>query len=194
MRENTAFFLGKRSKSLENQLKEFGFSSVIFVKELRELKDFRNLKEKDYDACLVRTKNSDFFRRITDKAVSKFKKILVFGLSDQINREALENKKVFALVSPEHGRIKDLLYQRDSGLNHVLCKIAFRNKKRIIFNFAEVLNKTEKEQASLLGRMSQNLLLCKKDKVDYLFTIISSSVKDFTNFKKLESFERVLKN
>ena len=52
------------------------------------------------------------------------KKIAVLGRSGDFNRRALETLKIDYLVSPELGERKDTLKHRDSGLNHVLAKIA----------------------------------------------------------------------
>ncbi|MFC1768430.1 RNase P subunit p30 family protein, partial [Nanoarchaeota archaeon] len=50
------------------------------------------------------------------------------------------------------------------GLNHILCDIARQNKKIIIFNFSSLFS--EKNRGVVKGRMSQNIKLCRKYKVD----------------------------
>ncbi|MEM4641242.1 MAG: hypothetical protein QXW65_01870, partial [Candidatus Pacearchaeota archaeon] len=43
-----------------------------------------------------------------------------------------------------------------------------------------------------LGRMAQNLRLCKKYRIDYIFANFSSDPEKILNFKQLKIFERIL--
>lgn len=186
------FFVGKRNREIEEIAKEKGFK-ILFVKELSKLQDFYDLKKDQelYDACLIKTKSLEFLRKFIDKASNYFQFILVLGTSDEVNRVALEHKKVFALVAPEFSRANDFLYQRNSGLNHVLCKIAKEKNKLIVFRFSDIQG-TETQKALLLGRMAQNLKLCKKYHVNYLFSNFSSDISKILDFKQLKLFEKIL--
>lgn len=118
--------------------------------------------------------------------VSKAKNLVVVeGGSDIINRAVLEDKRVDILLSPEKNRKNDLLYVRDSGLNHVLCKLAHKNKIAIGFNFSDVIKSKEREV--LIGRMMQNIKLCRKYKVDMVFDCF-----DKCKVKNLSCFARIL--
>lgn len=91
--------------------------------------------------------------------------IIVRGRDDEFNRKILENKKVNVLLSPEHGGRKDKLKQGDSGLNHVLCRIARQNSIAIGIDFQEILSKQEEGEKQLAGhlrRIMQNIRLCRK--------------------------------
>lgn len=88
---------------------------------------------------------------------------IVEGFSEEKNRRTVENKQVDMLVAPERAGKKDRLNQRDSGLNDVLCKLAKENDVAIGFSFSDVLN--SKYRAILIGRMMQNVRLCRKYKV-----------------------------
>lgn len=62
---------------------------------------------------------------------------------------------------------KDFIHQRRGGLNHVLlaeCKI---KKISILTSYTELEQATTQRKAQLLGRMSQNKMLCTKKGVDY---------------------------
>lgn len=191
--ENIDFFLGKRNKQIEAIAKEKGFSRMFFVREISKIEDFNsfNKEQEFYDACLIREKNLGLLRKFIDKAKNYFTHVLVLGVSDEVNRAALEHKKVFALVAPEYQRTYDFLYQRNSGLNHVLCKIAKKNNKPIVFRFSDVQGR-EEQKALVLGRMAQNLRLCKKYSIDYIFANFSSDPEKILNFKQLKIFERIL--
>jgi len=66
-------------------------------------------------------------------------------------------------MSPEKVRGKDFMHYRDSGLNQVLCKLAKKNNVGIGFNFNDVLNSDDRK--NILGKMMQNVRLCRKFKV-----------------------------
>ncbi|MEM3405353.1 MAG: hypothetical protein QW117_00015 [Candidatus Pacearchaeota archaeon] len=94
------------------------------------------------------------------------KKIIVLGKDIEFNRKILENKKVNMLIL-NHKQKKDTLRQRDSSLNHILCKIAKKNNVIIAFDFSELERTDKKEKAILLSRWIQNIKLCKKYKVKF---------------------------
>lgn len=81
------------------------------------------------------------------------------------NRIAVETKKIDILLSPEKGVKKDSLHHRNSGLNHVVCKLAQKNSIAIGFNFNDVLISNGLKRAGILGRMMQNVKLCRKYKL-----------------------------
>ena len=85
---------------------------------------------------------------------------IVIGGDDNKNRKAVENKNIDILLSPEKTRKQDFMHYRDSGLNQVLCKLAYKNKVAIGFNFDDVLD--SRDRASVLGKMMQNVKLCRK--------------------------------
>ncbi len=88
---------------------------------------------------------------------------IVIGGDDKKNRKAVEDKNVDILLSPEKTRNKDFMHYRDSGLNQVLCKLANKNDVAIGFNFNDVLNSIDRK--SILGKVMQNVRLCRKYKV-----------------------------
>ena len=188
------FFLGKKDKKIEETAKKLGFERILFVKQIEKPEYFNKLeKEKNkrqFDACLIKTKNLEIMRKFIDKAYNFFEYILVLGTSDEINRSSLEHKKVFALVAPEFSRGKDFLYQRNAGLNHVLCKLARANKKSIIFRFSDI---TEAQNKSLiLGKIAQSIKICKKYGTNYLFINFCSHPKEMMHEKELKILEKLL--
>ena len=114
-------------------------------------------------------------RNIIQKAESP---VIIQGGDEKINRLALENKKVDILLSPEKNNKKDSLFFRNSGLNQVLCKLAKKNDISIGFNFSDLLNTESKERTKILGRMFQNARLCKKYKVNMVFTTLAKNKND----------------
>ncbi len=181
-------FLGEESKGIQEKSKKLGFSEVLFVKPIIVMKDFDKLEK--YDCCLIKTDNIEMLRRMIDKSASFSKKIIVLGTTNEINRLALENKKVFALLDSGYGRKKDFLDSRDSGLNQVLCKIAKQGNKKILVS----LDSLRDEKS--LGRTLQNFRLCKKfgTEIQMVNLCFFGSSDEMKSAFELKEVERVLKS
>ena len=184
----TDFFIGKRKKEIIKEAEKLGFEQVYFVKIVSKPEEIKREEKKSYDCVLLKTNSEDELRKMIDRAFSFSYKVLVLGTTDKVNRIALENKKVFALVSPEYERKNDYLDYRNSGLNHVLCKIATSNNKRIILSFKELLGKKKKEQALIIGRMIQNIKLCRKYKTSLKIASFASNINELRSIFDLRSF------
>ena len=79
-------------------------------------------------------------------------------------RHAIEKSpvKIFYNLEVHHDRAG--LHQRKSGFNHVLAALAHEKEKIIAFNFNTILRTTGTQRSVLLGRMRQNVMLCRKYK------------------------------
>ena len=112
---------------------------------------------------LVTSQNLNEIRKQAELNSKKAIETSVQGRDIEFNRKVLEMKNINMLIL-SHKNKKDKLKQRDSGLNHVLCKIP--KEKNIIFliDFSEILNSERIEKAKILGRAIQNIKLIKKYK------------------------------
>lgn len=90
------------------------------------------------------------------------KKLAVLGRDSVFNRRVLETLKLDYLISPEVGDKKDTLKQRDSGLNHVLAKIAKEKNVGIVIDFKDIQKLKGKGKALRLARVIQNIKICRK--------------------------------
>ena len=99
---------------------------------------------------------------------------IALGGDDKKNRAIVENKEVDIFLSPEKSRKKDFMFYRDSGLNQVLLNLAYKNKIAIGFNFHDVLISDDRK--SILGKMMQNVRLCRKYHVSMV--IISGATNE----------------
>jgi len=105
---------------------------------------------------------------------NKNKEIVFSGKDDDLNRKILEKESISTLLLNQKGR-KDRMKQRDSGFNQVLAKIAKKKNVSIGINFDEIMASKGKNKAEILGRINQNVQLCKKNKLNMKF--ISSKSK-----------------
>ncbi len=96
----------------------------------------------------------------------KEKQIIVNAQNDDFNRKILEYGKfnVLLLSSSFLLKKKDKLKHLDSGFNHVLGKIATKNKISIGFDLNELRSKNKKEKAIILSKIIQNIKICRKTK------------------------------
>lgn len=95
---------------------------------------------------------------------TKDKPIIVQAQDDNFNRKLLEFGKFDILLSIEQGDRKNKLRQIDSGLNHVLAKIATKNNISLGINLREIRNLSKSEKAKRLSKLIQNIKICKKFK------------------------------
>ncbi len=137
--------------NLENFGKKLGYSKVIKTRviQINDKKDLRFLINK------------------------KENPLIVYG--SKFNREVLSLKNLDILLSPEKGVKEDFLNARNSGLNQVLLGLARKNSTAIGINFNEILKLRGVERAKLLGRISQNIMLCRKYKVKIILGSFASN-------------------
>ncbi|MFH1456285.1 MAG: RNase P subunit p30 family protein [archaeon] len=94
--------------------------------------------------------------------------VVIFeGSTNEINRQAMETGRVDILLSPEKHCHKDFMHHRNSGLNQVLCNIANKKKTAIGISLNDLLYLENRGQR--MGRIMQNVKLCKKYKVKLVF-------------------------
>ncbi len=118
--------------------------------------------------------------------------VIVLGGDENINRLAVENRKVNILLSPERNDRKDSLFIRRSGLNQVLCKLAAKNNVSLGFDFSSVLKSSGKKRSRIIGRMAQNVKLCRKYKVGIVIASFASNKFELRSDDSLKSFCKVI--
>ena len=118
----------------------------------------------------------------------KNKMKIIFGGNPKINRSAVENKSLDILISPERNSEEDFMHYRNSGLNQVLCKLAKKNNIAIGFNFNYVLNSEGILRSKILGRMIQNVKLCRKYKVKMIIINLKENPYEVRAISDLKSF------
>jgi len=107
-------------------------------------------------------------------------------LADKDARHYLEKTAVDIVFGLESKADKDYMKQRNSGLNQVLCTIAAKRSKIYGFNFRDVL--FAKNRPDVIGRMMQNIMLCRKYKVKTIFFSGAQEPLEMRNHKDLSSF------
>jgi ribonuclease P/MRP protein subunit RPP1 len=136
---------------------------------------------------LIEAKNPNELRKKINSANGL---VVVNGSNDDLNRAALENRRTDILLGPENERERDFIHFRNSGLNQVLCKLANKNKIAIGFSFSDLMNSDTKEL--VLGRIMQNVFLCRKYKVKMVLGSFARKENEIKNEKELMSFGNII--
>lgn len=154
-------------KNNENEFIEI--ASKLGIKKLHLLYDFDEYIIKNQKiSSLKENKNISIEtgfvvnQKNLNKAV-KFSKLLAVKSSDN-DRFFIESKKIKLIYGLEESNKKDYMHQRASGLNHILCEIAKKNNVAIVFSYSSLFNENKSMSSILIGRMMQNIQLCKKYK------------------------------
>ncbi|MBI4145011.1 hypothetical protein HY493_02290 [Candidatus Woesearchaeota archaeon] len=90
--------------------------------------------------------------------------IVLLKSSDQ-DLHTIEHTAPDILFDLEASPKFDALHQRASGLNHILAAVCAKNGVTIAFAFNSLLAAPVERRAILLGRIAQNIQLCRKYRV-----------------------------
>ena len=112
-------------------------------------------------------------------------------IADKNARAAFEKQDYDIVFGLEKSKENDFMKQRNSGLNQVLCKIAASKDKVYGINFNDVLN--SKNRPLVIGRMMQNIMLCKKYKVKMIIFSGAKEPYEIRAQKDLDSFFEIIK-
>jgi len=89
--------------------------------------------------------------------------LLVRGTNLNLNRKAVQTREVDILTHPEYNR-------KDSGLNHVMAKLAAKNQVAVEINFREILLSSKNTRSRIMRHIQNNVKLCKKYKTPIIIS------------------------
>jgi len=101
-------------------------------------------------------------------------------------RKIIEERGLKILLNPHLLTIKDDLHYRSSGLDQVLCKLMNKNNISLGISLDAINNYVE------IGRIMQNIVLCRKYKVKVLFFTFAKTKYELLSRKDVEGLLRVL--
>ncbi len=154
----------------ESEFAEIG--AKLGIKKLYFFYDFDEYNRERTEKKLSMLQNHNNIQLNTGFLVNHKNMSKAFGESKMIavkssdkDRLFIESNKVKLIYGFEDVQKKDYLHQRASGLNHTLCDLAKEHNVAICFSYASLFNKSDRTAAMLIGRMMQNIKLCRKYKV-----------------------------
>jgi RNase P/RNase MRP subunit p30 len=112
---------------------------------------------------------------------------LIFIKPKDKPRQIVETKKNLIIFGLEEDDKKDFMHQRRSGFNHIMCKLAVKNKIKVGFSFRSLLNADISKRNVLIGRISSNIRLCKKYKVEMIIGSFAKDPYEMRNYNDLKS-------
>jgi len=110
---------------------------------------------------MINTKNITEAKKLIKKSK---KPIIIKSQNTTFDRKIIESGKFEILLSPETKGEKDHPKYLDSGLNHVIAKIAAKNKIAIGIDLKKIQSLEKKQKAKTLARIKQNIKVCRKAK------------------------------
>jgi ribonuclease P/MRP protein subunit RPP1 len=137
------------------------------------------------EQILIQEDNFDKARKLIKENSNK--SIIFTSDDDELNRKILEKENIQILLLNMEKR-KDFQKQRNSGLNHVLAKLAKKKEIIIGINLDEIIKTSEKEKARILARIRQNIQICNKNKLKMKFI----SKENKRNIYDLKSLSLIL--
>ncbi len=168
------YVLLKNSKELQQLSKELGFSTLYTLDEIAVIKEENKKK---------------LMQEIT-KAHKQQKKALFVPKTEELLRHALEKTNVDLILGIEKINPKDSMHYVRGALDQVTAKIAADKKKTICFSLSDIME--NKNKARILARMQLNLKLCKKYKVNYLFSNFATKKHHLRSTKDLQALKRAI--
>ena len=113
---------------------------------------------------------------------SSEKPLIILSQNDSFNRKIIEYGKFDILLSPENGNRSNSLRKINSGLNHVVAKIAAKNKISIGIDIDEIKKLSKKEKAERFSKIKQNIEICRRTKTKIIAISKAENKKNKFNF------------
>jgi len=176
---HSVFSEGESSiEQLASMAKELGYTGICFSEYYKNEEQVKKIyREIDKVKQKVRIEIFLGFEARSPKELAvlrekrrRFDVLLVRGGDLRMNREAVETAEVDILTHPEFGR-------QDSGLNHVMMKLAKKNNVAIELNFRNILLESKNSRSKLLAKIQTNIKLAKKFKTPII--LCSGAVSHF---------------
>ena len=128
---------------------------------------------------------------IVTKPTQHYSNVITVAKSSLADRAFLEHNPSAIMYDFELVEQPDTMHQRTSGLNQVLCKLA-AGKTSIYFSFTSILNAQGMQSPKLLGRIMQNIILCRKYKIHMGIASFASNPYDLRSSYDIKSFFTLL--
>jgi len=178
-------------KKMVNMAIVLGYSKVYLVYDSNT--DFNKIKKKIEDLKKDAKISIEIGVKGDLRNINRFRnEYFTLVESSDKSRYIIEKIKPNVIFDLEVFGRKDFIHHRNSGLNQVLCKIANKNKVIVGINFNNLLKETKSRKDTIIGRIQQNIKLCRKYKVKMIIGSFASSPYEMRNPNDLMSFLIVL--
>ena len=115
-------------------------------------------------------------------------KLTIADGQDSQLRSLIEKGRANAVIGLEASPAKDGMHSRRSGLNQVLANIITKKKGIVLFDHGMIRTASPQRRAQLLGRMRQNVELCRKYNVRMAIVTMAKTPLQLRSPADLRSF------
>ena len=112
---------------------------------------------------------------------SRKKAAITALFSTEKDLHVVEHEHPTLLINPEYEDRADALHQRASGLNHILARACAKNTVTVCFSVAPLLKLSPSKRAQILGRISQNISICRQFKVSMRIATLATTPAELRN-------------
>ncbi|MBI4139575.1 hypothetical protein HY483_01290 [Candidatus Woesearchaeota archaeon] len=123
--------------------------------------------------------------------VEESSKMGVFQAGEDV-RALVERRGVKGIYDFEYIEPRDSLHYRRSGLNHVICVIMSKKNIFWVINIRAIIETSGRQRAVLIGRVRQNISLCRKYKVQMRAGSFAESSEHLRSLHDVEALLKVL--
>jgi RNase P/RNase MRP subunit p30 len=179
-----------------------GLESICLVKviegksTLPEFKEFckrvRSIKTKIAIYCGVELSPK---AQNVQRLVREFRRdadIIIVSGDEALNRAASECWEIDVIESPYLSGDKDFMHQRNSGIDYTIGRNCAERGIAIGFGFRDILNASRKRRLTLLGRMMQNVQICRDTGTPMFVSSSASKPLEMRSANTLISFATIL--
>jgi ribonuclease P/MRP protein subunit RPP1 len=172
----------------KNEIKFINFASLLGYDGLCLVYSAKEFSQKKIDELQLQSTIKLYGAVKLTKPNKKTKTDLIIteAKDEKENRQRLEKSNINMIFNIENQSGNDFIHQRNSGLNHILCKLASKNMVSIGISFSNLMDKSF--NPLLIGRISQNLRLCKKYKTKVIFASFAKTPYELRSPTDLQSF------
>jgi len=170
--------------------RKLGYKTLYFLYDYdnyqSKKKNFADIQDiKIVNGILADSKNLKKIKNKTEEG-----SVFVAAKSSDKDMEVMEGSLANLIFSFEENQRKDFIHQRASGLNHILCSLARKNNIAIGFSLSSILN--AKNTHEILGRIIQNLRMCRQFKVKTAIASFAKNPYEMRSMHDLMSLFKIL--
>jgi len=172
-----------------SRAKALNWQEICFIYRKKDLsQDLKKLKKNLLKEAQIKV-FFGFLKETETEFVDRtlFDEILQLG-----TKKSTLFKQISIVYDNEIETEKDFIHQRRSGLNHVLLAECKKKKIAVFFDYSSLQTASFEKKALLLGRIQQNILLCKKYAVPYSFASFAKNTNNLRDAKDILALQRQL--
>jgi RNase P/RNase MRP subunit p30 len=168
-----------------NDLNLFKTEDSIFLKLVKTKSELSG----NPDGYLIDSSEKEARKIIASLKDKKFKgKVALVGGDDAFNRRAIESLKIDYLISPEKKVGKNTLKQRDSGINHVVAKMAKEKGVGFVIDFSDIAQLDPIKKVARIEGVIQNIKICRKVNCEIKIASLAFNKSKIARKKEREAF------